>query len=620
MTAAHEAGREVASKVEREAGPLIWVYAPTARMSPSGPHARTESRPVESPRGGRPLRLVVVNDEGLQVFPLPPEGEVVIGRGEQVDVRIDSAQVSRRHARLSLGPGMFVEDLGSANGTQVRESVLREGQRAPISPGDVIQMGGVMAILQQVSSELSKRPRRLWTHEFFEGRLEEECARAEEQGGVFAVLRVRADAGVPAAEVQEAVARVLGHTDTLASDGPRDWEALMLSCPPARAQSVAAALVAELAARKLVVRAGVASFPADGRGTEALMAKASAALRGEKATPEGGEVIVADPQMVRLHELIRRVAAGTLPVLLMGETGTGKEIFAEAVHRASPRAAAPFVRLNCGAFSETLLESELFGHERGAFTGAASSKPGLLETAEGGTVLLDEIGELPMSLQVKLLRVLAQKEVLRIGGLKPRRVDVRFVSATNRDLEADCAAGRFREDLYFRLNGFSLLIPPLRERPAEIEPLARAFLAEASRAMGRRQAPELAADARALMLRYRWPGNVRELRNAMERALLLCTGDEIRAEHLPQEKMRAAFIIPSPRPPAPSPGSLPQIESRDVQGAPGEVDPQRQRILDALQQAGGNQKEAAKLLGISRGTLQSRLDQLGIQRPRKGAR
>ncbi|HVE84800.1 MAG TPA: sigma 54-interacting transcriptional regulator [Myxococcales bacterium] len=577
-------------------------------MSSSGPHAMTQTRSAQPPRSGGPLRLVVVSDDGLHSFPLPTEGEVVIGRGEQADVRIDSAEVSRRHARLALGPSAFVEDLGSANGTRVREAVLREGQRAPVSPGDVIQMGGVMAILQQASGELSPRPRRLWTHEFFEGRLEEECARAEEQGGVFAVLRVRAEPGVPAGEVQGAMARALGATDTLASDGPRDWEALMLSCPPARAQSVAAALVAELAARKLAIRAGVASFPADGRGPEALLAKASAALRGEGGAAESGEVIVADPQMVRLHELIRRVSAGTLPVLLLGETGTGKEVFAEAVHRASPRRDRPLVRLNCGAFSEALLESELFGHEKGSFTGAAGVKPGLLETAEGGTVLLDEIGELPMNLQVKLLRVLERKEVLRIGGLKPRRVDVRFVSATNRDLEADCAAGRFRQDLYFRLNGFSLLIPPLRERPQEIEPLARAFIAEASRAAGLAHPPELAEDARALLLRYRWPGNVRELRNAMERAVLLCTGDQIRAEHLPQEKMRAAFIVPQPQPPP-----------RPVAPAAGEADPEKQRILDALAQAGGNQKAAAKLLGISRGTLQSRLDEMGIQRPRKGA-
>jgi transcriptional regulator with PAS, ATPase and Fis domain len=284
--------------------------------------------------------------------------------------------------------------------------------------------------------------------------------------------------------------------------------------------------------------------------------------------------------------------------------------------------------------TESLLESELFGHERGAFTGAVQAKPGLLETADGGTVFLDEIGELPMSTQVKLLRVLEERQVLRVGSLKARPIDVRFVAATNRDLEAEIDRGTFRRDLYYRLNGISLMIPPLRERVSEIEGLARAFILNACRQVGRGRPPALAADALDLMRRYSWPGNIRELRNVIERAVLLAGDGDIGVEHLPVEKLRATLAHPStpdlasfnPPPASPPPAAPAAAPPRPADAAATDSGRlradleavERQHILDALAKTGGNQTEAARLLGISRRTLLTRLDHYAISRPRKG--
>ncbi|MCA9709618.1 MAG: sigma 54-interacting transcriptional regulator, partial [Myxococcales bacterium] len=243
-----------------------------------------------------------------------------------------------------------------------------------------------------------------------------------------------------------------------------------------------------------------------------------------------------DDAMARVHALARRVARSQINVLLLGETGVGKEVMARTIHRLSPRGEGPFVGINCAAVSDSLFESELFGYEKGAFTGATQAKPGLLETGHRGTVFLDEVGEMPLSTQAKLLRVLETRQVMRVGGLRPRDVDVRFVAATNQDLERDAQTGRFREDLYYRLNGISLVIPPLRERTAEIPALAGLFIDEAARDAGLHEgAPVLSSDAERWLVRYAWPGNIRELRNAIGRAVILATAGVIEPEHLQPE-------------------------------------------------------------------------------------
>jgi two-component system, NtrC family, response regulator AtoC len=294
--------------------------------------------------------------------------------------------------------------------------------------------------------------------------------------------------------------------------------------------------------------------------------------------------VAVDPAMVRLYELVELVATSRLGVLILGETGVGKEVIARAIHEASDRREARLLAINCAAIAPTLLESELFGHVKGAFTGATASKPGLFEAASGGTVFLDEVGEMPRELQAKLLRVLESGEVMRVGALEPITVDVRFIAATNRDLARLANTGEFRLDLLFRLSGVTLAIPPLRERPDDIEALARHFLAAL------RPRAELTAAAIAALRAHPWPGNARELRNTIERAELLSRGAAIDTPHL---TFGAGIALATAQ------------------------DPERERILAALDACGGNQSRAAKALGISRATLVRRLEVYGVARPRK---
>jgi transcriptional regulator with GAF, ATPase, and Fis domain len=326
------------------------------------------------------------------------------------------------------------------------------------------------------------------------------------------------------------------------------------------------------------------------------------ALAPRKPSPLPAGVLVRDATMERLYGMLDVVAPSMLTVLVLGETGVGKEVYAETIHRRSPRADKPFLALNCAAIAESLLESELFGHEKGAFTGALQVKVGLFEAADGGTVLLDEVGELPLGTQAKLLRVLEKGEVMRVGSVTPRRVDVRFVAATNRDLRALSTEGAFRSDLFFRLNGVTVTLPPLRSRPDDVEGLAERF------AGASRLSPQAIARLRA----HTWPGNVRELRNVVERSVLLARGGVVEPEHLLIDE-----AAPLPPVPAPTP-AVHAAPPAEVAGLRDELEAvERERIRAALAKCDGHQGRAAELLGISRRTLIARLDQYGFERPRK---
>ncbi len=300
------------------------------------------------------------------------------------------------------------------------------------------------------------------------------------------------------------------------------------------------------------------------------------------------ETIFLGDKMEQVRKLVSDVALTATTVLVTGQSGTGKELIARVIHDLSPRRKEPFVAVHCAALAENLLESELFGHERGAFTGAVAARKGRFELADGGTIFLDEIGEISAAVQVKLLRVLQEKEFERVGGMRPLSVDVRIVAATNKDLKAEVAAGRFREDLYYRLNVFPIDLPSLAERREAILPLAEYFLKKFAAAFGKSIAGFSPA-ARSALENYPWPGNVRELQNVIERAVILAQG-EIGVTHLNLEPLRAPLV--------PAESVLKANE--------------REAIRKVLDETGGNRKQAARILGISLRTLQYRIKEYGL--------
>ena len=583
------------------------------------------------------LRLVIVDGDAFRTEPLPQSGVVTIGRSSTCDVVIDNQSISRLHARLTIGEQLTIEDVGSANGTRIGERVLEEGEPVQFEVGEALSLGTITIVVQKSAAQ--SRAKRIWPHGYFEGRLAEECLRSDRVRSQFAVARLVAGRDADPKLVEEALSTVVRGIDVLGTYAPGEYEVLLTDCSRDVTEKVVDRLVAQLGARGVAITVGIACYPSDGRTADELIARAGS--RGAPSQPSTPARDASVSTMGQLEVLTQRVAAASISVVILGETGAGKDVLAARIHALSRRAHAPFLALNCASLSESLLESELFGHERGAFTGADRAKAGLLETADGGTVFLDEIGDMPISIQVKLLRVLEDRLVLRIGAVKPKAIDVRFIAATNRDLEADVERGVFRRDLFFRLNGITLEVPPLRERQGEIEGLARAFAAENALELGYAGVPSFAADTLALLREYPWPGNVRELRNVIERALVLCRGERIDLEHLPLEKMHAT-LPPArrragdeprqqPRParvPTEPPSERSRIKTapvvdRDAPERPtadlkGEIAAlERARISQAMESSGGNQKKAAEQLGISRRTLINRLDAFGIKRPRK---
>jgi DNA-binding NtrC family response regulator len=334
-------------------------------------------------------------------------------------------------------------------------------------------------------------------------------------------------------------------------------------------------------------------------------------LREELAQRRGAPLIVGDDaKLKQVSVQLHRAAATDTTVLLEGESGTGKELFARALHALSGRSDGPFVAINCAAIPETLLETELFGHEKGAFTGASQRKSGKFELAHRGTLFLDEIGDMPLALQAKILRALEEKTFERVGGTAPIRVDVRVVAATNRNLKAAVAARQYREDLYFRLSVFPILIPPLRDRPEDIPTLARYFIDRFCRDLGKRPltlSPSAEQDLRS----YAWPGNVRELQNCIERAAILTEGDTIQPRHL-NLSFRAPAVAPAEEDGGPwskidLSGTLAEATRRIV------VEVERRKIEQALKDAAGNRGRAAEVLQVSYKTFTAKLKDYGLE-------
>jgi DNA-binding NtrC family response regulator/pSer/pThr/pTyr-binding forkhead associated (FHA) protein len=531
-----------------------------------------------------------------RVVRLQDDAEVFIGRVAACEIAIDHEAVSRRHAVIRRrGDHIAVEDLRSRNGTLVNGVPIDQARR--LTAGDVISVGPLTAVV--ATSTAARNSRQVATIGELEDRLESEVDRAHRYHRPLGLVMARFYGGVDAITTHvERLGQNLRRMDLLAEYGA-DEIAIVLPEADRTASEVVASRVAQ--AGGLKVHVAIATFPSDGANPGELISAARERLRGVRASRPasrtehsfastlGRNVIIADPQMKQVFELANRVAASNITVLVSGETGAGKEVVAEAVHRFSPRASGPYVRLNCAALPESLVEAELFGYEKGAFTGAVGTKTGFFEAAAGGTLFLDEVGELPAATQAKLLRVLEHRRITRVGGTSEIAVDVRLICATNRDLEAEVRRGRFREDLYFRISAFVIPVPPLRDRRGEIPLLAAQFARELAAELGY-SSGSITDEALAMLSTHDWPGNVRELRNIIERAVVMSGTGKIEPDHLP-ERMRERTR-----------GSVsPSLGPLDVRQRVAVVE--RDAVVQALEANRGNQTQAARQLGISRFAL-----------------
>jgi DNA-binding NtrC family response regulator len=534
------------------------------------------------------------------IFPLPVCGDVVIGRSEDADLRIDHGAVSRRHARLAVdGDAVAIFDLGSHNGTYVNK--VRLTGRRMLQPSDVITIHGTTLVFHATSSAPS--PAHTLEMSVLRQRVENELDRTVQSERLFSLLCLIGPAVADRLAAQRAVVAQLRRVDAVAWSSDGAMYVLLPEAGADEAVSVATRIRSRL--DRGALRIGHVTCPDDGYDTAALIARAhdaaAAARPGKIAGLEHASqtltigtqrVIVADPTVARLYALIERLAPVGIPVLVTGETGCGKELVATAIHLASPRAEKPMISLNCAALHESLVESELFGHEKGAFSGAIVSRAGVIEAASGSTLFLDEVGELAPAIQAKLLRVLESHRITRVGDVRERHVDVRIVAATNRDLEADVAAGRFRRDLFFRLSAATLHLPPLRQRQRELPLLATAFLEEACRRNGR-PPMRISEGAMVVLLAHSWPGNVRELKNLMQYLAATLATDLLRAGHL-GERLTRRRPVPEPSTTPTAQGELPQFRPLADEVRELEIT----RIREAIEATGGNQTRAAALLAM----------------------
>jgi len=539
------------------------------------------------------------------VVELPEGGEITFGRSRGATIVVDHDKVSRLHARIKrTATAITVEDLGSRNGTRVNGDRI-EGVHE-LAAGDEVAVGPATAVVG-ANTRLVRRTS-IAEADAFEARLVAEVDRAARYQRRIAVAALRVT-GSDA--VIEAIGRAIRAMDLLADYGGDQYALALPELSREEASATVRRLIGEARGLGTDIRAGIAVAPDDAVSTDALLERARAALRRARAarevvvaeapppTPQT-DLVVLDPAMRRIYSMVERIADSNLTVLILGETGVGKELVAEAIHRNSSRRDGPIVKLNCASLPETLLESELFGYERGAFTGADRRKVGFFEASTGGTLFLDEIGEMAPSLQAKMLRVLERKVVTRVGGTDEIAVDVRVVAATHRDVEAEVRAGRFREDLYFRIAGFTVAVPPLRDRRTEIVPIADHFLRKLSEELDQPPA-KLGEDAAIALGNYDWPGNVRELRNAIERAMVVRAGGVIAAEDLPERVRDAGRRV---RPAAADNTMREQLAELE-----------HAAIVDALDLHGGNQTRAARHLGISRRALIYKMEKLGLKPP-----
>ncbi|MBA3395010.1 MAG: sigma 54-interacting transcriptional regulator [Deltaproteobacteria bacterium] len=561
------------------------------------------------------------------MVPLRQDGDVVLGRDVTADVVLPDASVSRRHACLTLIDGLAtIHDLQSQNGTRINGE--RIATTRPLVSGDVLTIGSVVVSFQ--TSSRRPPPREFLSLTVLQEHASAELERAARFQRPLAMIAI--NLGLAGQVDRVAIARALEPRlrvlDSIAWAGSDQMLMVQPETDANGARVAADALLSLLKPIAPAACAGIASWPDDGSDADTLIGSArSAALVADPggvadadrspSTRTIGElvVVVADPAMSRVYGLIERLAKTDLTVLVYGETGTGKELASTALHRWSARAEGPLVSLNCAAITESIVERELFGHEKGAFTGALTTRPGLLEAANQGTVFLDEIGELSQSVQAKLLRVIETRRLTRLGDVKERDVDIRIVAATNRDLEAAVEAGTFRRDLYFRLCGATLWLPPLRDRRRELPLLAQRFLLAACTNLER--APlSLSSAALHALSSYDWPGNVRELKNVIDYIAATMSEDVIQAEDvLARLRPSKGSDRPVDKPGVADATALPPADGTERKFRPLEEeirDLEKRRIEEALAAFGGNQTRAAEAIAMPLRTFVNKMRQYNL--------
>jgi DNA-binding NtrC family response regulator len=600
---------------QRETSKLSTASAERLRASRTGP-----------PR----VSLLVYHREGGRLVPLLPDVPVVVGRAPPADVTIADVSLSREHARFTLaGEEIIVEDLASTNGTFVGRAPV---ERASLTRGDEVTMGTVTVTVHHLGGGALGTD--IAGHDRFRELLETEVDRARFFRRPLAVILARSTRTRPS-PVRSWAPRVQAALRPVDRAGLYSENAMVILMPEASSDQAlehAQALMTSLADEVSLV-CGVAAFPSAGMSAEELLDECRAAA--QRATPASPvqraaheeptvELLAANDQqafiarseaMRSVADTAARVARSMIPVLLLGETGTGKEVISRFIHEAGQRRDRPMVCVNCAAIPAQLLESTLFGHEKGAFTGAHVQHRGVFEAARGGTVFLDEIGELPAAAQAALLRVLETKRFMRVGSTKEIAVDARVIAATHRDLEVMVAEGTFRQDLFYRLNTITLKVPPLRERSTDIPALAARFLQLANEANDTR-VQAIDADAMELLASYGWPGNVRELKNALERAVVIAQGDTVSVDDLPERVRGAAKLQRA--------ASSPASEHTDigvvVRQLDGDFRARMERLeaevlRSALLESGWNQTEAARRLSMPIRTLYYKVKMHRIRKP-----
>jgi DNA-binding NtrC family response regulator len=479
----------------------------------------------------------------------------------------------------------------------------------------VIELGGATLVYHSTERDGAART---VSADAFAHEVEREIERTQVSRRGFAVLALRAG-GASGDRLRELVDGNLRAFEVAAPGGEGE---LLVLCPEHDGDAkVLADQLAVLVGVLGAAQVGWATCPHDGVDAAGLIAAARAARvqaatgtarearHGQRLRAGEHEIVVAESAMVQLYALAERLARSEIPVLVRGETGVGKEVVAHALHAWSRRSKGPFVAINCAALPEQLAESELFGHERGAFSGAVAAKPGLLESARGGTVLLDEIGDMSLVTQAKLLRALETQRITRLGSVEEREIDIRLVAATHRDLEGDVASGRFRRDLYFRLGGGTIVLPPLRDRPRELVLLAEAFLSAGCAALDR-EPLALSSDAILELVAHPWPGNVRELKLVMEYLAAAEPGRVVTATEVGRRLGPAA-------PPAATPAPAPVRASEPRQLRDELAELEQRRIREALDAHDGHQANAAAALGMPLRTFVAKLKRYRIQARRR---